>query len=112
LVKKDPGNARWLRELTLSLTKIGDVLRAQSNVAGVLQHRRRSQTQAQSCSGIGYSTRRWSKPLVDAHGIGANEAALRLFADLGFMEVVSDEPLMFKWTEAGSPVGWEAERQH
>jgi hypothetical protein len=39
--------------------------------------------------------------IVDAHGISANETALKLLADFGFMEVVSDEPLMFQWTEAG-----------
>jgi hypothetical protein len=41
--------------------------------------------------------------VVDGRGIGANEAALRLLADFGFMELVADADgrLKAEWTEAG-----------
>jgi hypothetical protein len=41
--------------------------------------------------------------VVDGRGVSANDAALRLLADFGFMEGVSDgdERLRVQWTEVG-----------
>ena len=41
--------------------------------------------------------------IVDGRGISANEAALRLLADFGFMELLADADgrLKTQWTEVG-----------
>ncbi len=47
---------------------------------------------------------------VDGRGVGANEAALRLLADFGFMELLSDTDaqLRVEWTETGRTLIGEA----